>query len=779
MGPDAVTTLQLRGVRIKDAWQKAGGTVLLRVMLPEGVTAEGTVLRYGDRMRAWAQCTRPRNFRNPGSQDRIGLLARRGIFLLARARSPRLIEVLPQDSGTPWGRAVASVRRSLRDQLARLQREGSTQSCAILSSIVLGDYVDLSSTTKTEFQNAGTYHALVVSGLHVSWIAWVLALCLRMIRVPLLTGRMLTACGILFFTGLVGFQASITRALWMFTLYLAGQSIFRKANPVNIVFACAFLLLAAHPAWLLDAGFQLSFLSVTAIVLMGLPFIEGVLRPLTDPPRHAGHSDRLFLQLGRPQALGRKMRVQSELFAEACADRLNPRLAWFILWVSRSLAGIGFALGSMIAISIAVQIWLEPVLAFYFDRLSWIAPLANLAVVPLSSLVLAAGMIAEAVTALIPSAWPVFHIARDSASLLLAVNRWFSTFPGAWQRCPIPCGLSVTVGILLILIWRLLRWRRSWIPCILIASEIACLSLAESRVIPQSCTTYLPPAYGIPRRISPPLLKISFLDVGQGDSIVIQFPDSRVWVVDAGGLRVDLSRSEEANSFDIGEAVVSRFLWSQWIVSLDRAVLTHGHQDHAGGMPAVLQNFPTNRLDWAVVSGDLALEDLRRTARATGVPVFATGAGETCNIGGVTVRTLNPVPKRRVSAPNDGSIVLHLEYGRFTALLPGDMEGTGEAEMLAHASNLQSMLLKVAHHGSRNATLEPFLDRVRPRWAVISAGWRNPFQNPAQDTILRLLQHGARLLLTMDQGAIFLETDGNSYTLSSYALGCLEKGSLR
>jgi competence protein ComEC len=777
-GTETVTTVELHGLRRKDSWVPCVGQAQLRVAVPSDELLPESVLVYGDRVRAWADCDIPRNFQNPGSVDRIGLLARRGIHLLARVKSPRLVEVLPHDCGTLWGRAVAFVRRSLHERLLRLKQEGSPQQAAVLSSLVLGDYADLSTETRTEFQNAGTFHVLVVSGLHVGTIAWVLIRLLRLMRVPPVASKLLAACGILFFTSLVGFQASITRALWMFTLYLIGQCLFRKASPVNTVLACAFLLLSAHPGWLHDSGFQLSFLSVTAIGLTGLPLIESLLRPALGPLRRAGDPERLSLHTGKWHSLGRRLRIRAEVLAEACADRFHAGIGRALLATFRMAAGLGFTIGSMMLISLSVQIWLEPVLAYYFNRLSWVAPAANLAVVPLSSLVLASGMTAGVVTSLTSRAWPVFRLAGFFSSVLQGVNRWFSDLPGAWQRCPTPPALWVIGGILIVFLWCFLRWRRLWIPCAFVGLEIACLSLPGSRILRQTGAALVPPACRsvFPAKVLP--LRLSFLDVGQGDSAVIQFPDARTWVVDAGGLRADSPQPEDASSFDTGEALVSRFLWSRWIVSLDRAVLTHPHDDHAGGMPAVLKNFPTSRLDYSDAGSEPLQERVLEAARMASVPAHAVAAGEECNVAGVNVRVVSPPGKGPFRSLNDSSVVLHFTFGRFSALLTGDLEGTGEAEVLSREHGVRSLLLKVGHHGSRNATLDPLLEHAQPRWAVISAGKRNPFQNPSPETIRRLLHHGVRPLLTMDQGAIFFETDGTNYVLKSYALGVLELGML-
>ena len=123
-------------------------------------------------------------------------------------------------------------------------------------------------------------------------------------------------------------------------------------------------------------------------------------------------------------------------------------------------------------------------------------------------------------------------------------------------------------------------------------------------------------------------------------------------------------------------------------------------------------------------------------------------------------------------------MVLRLRFGRFAALFTGDIEKTGEAALASTAGELRAQLLKVAHHGSRSATLEPFLDRARPRWGVISAAKNNPFGHPAREVLLRLLRRGTRPLLTADQGAIRFETDGSRFILSSHVNGTLDSGDL-
>jgi competence protein ComEC len=145
----------------------------------------------------------------------------------------------------------------------------------------------------------------------------------------------------------------------------------------------------------------------------------------------------------------------------------------------------------------------------------------------------------------------------------------------------------------------------------------------------------------------------------------------------------------------------------------------------------------------------------------------------------VHVAVLAPPDGSEAYAANDRSVVLHLTYGRFSALLPGDVERRMEGELVSSWHDaLRSDLIKVAHHGSASSTTDAFLSRVRPRWAVISAARNNPFGNPAPAVVLRLARRGALPLLTMDHGAVTLETDGLRYVLTSHVGGVLASGIL-
>jgi competence protein ComEC len=778
-GEDSVAIIELTAFLQKDRWTACQGKGILRVPEPGTQTHQGERLLRGDKVKGWATWKIPRNFENPGSTDSARMLARRGIFVIGRVKSLRLLETVPGGCTNPWTRLANLAGDRVRQSLEPLRKNGRVRSAAILASLIIGDYSGLDTTTRETFQNSGTYHVLVISGLHVAWIAGLLIQCLKLIRVPERARYLSALAAILLYTCVVGFQASITRCLWMFLLYLAGRMLFRRADSVNVLLVSALILLVGEPNWLFEAGFQLSFLSVAAIALTAAPAVQEYLKPLCAPLRFAGKPDRLFLQPGAWHRRGRFLRTRYEIFVEEASDSWSPWASGILLVACRALAATGFSLGSLILTSAAVQIWIEPLLACYFNRMSWISPAANLVIVPCSSIVLGAGVFATLVAG-VPVLGPEsIHLAGSLASFLLSCASNSASISGAWQRCPTPSAAWVLAGILLLFLWSFFEWHRLWIPIAGIAVLLACLSRGSvpglgilfEQVRAATCSQEK-----WDRNTA--VLSMTFLDVGEGDSIVIRFPDKRFWVLDGGGLRQAPSEEEGAYRFDIGEAVVSRYLWHFWVGRIDRLLLSHPDADHAGGVPAIMRNFSIGRFDFSQGGSDRMISECTSIAREKRIRTHQLFDGAEERIGSVAVRVLNPPAKPVLNSTNENSMVLEISFKRFSALLTGDLEKSGEMELLSHQKISRCSLLKVAHHGSRSGTTDPFLSRIQPRWGIISAGRNNPYGHPSQEILKRLRQHGAQPILTVDEGAVTFETDGKRFILKSHVRGVLARGVL-
>ncbi|MEQ1354066.1 MAG: ComEC/Rec2 family competence protein, partial [Candidatus Acidiferrum sp.] len=244
-------------------------------------------------------------------------------------------------------------------------------------------------------------------------------------------------------------------------------------------------------------------------------------------------------------------------------------------------------------------------------------------------------------------------------------------------------------------------------------------------------------------------------------------------LMDGGGAFGGFPGHEQARGSDPGEEAVSPYLWSRGFKSIDVVALTHAHQDHLGGLNAILENFPGGRLWIGKEVHSAALAKLETLARDKHTAIEYETRGTSFAMDGVAGEFLWPEMSEAntaATAKNNDSLVLRLKYGERTLLLPGDAEKQVENTLVAEdsAGELHADVLKVGHHGSKNSTTEEFLRAVNPKIAIISAGEDNPYGHPAPDLLARLEASGARILRTDRDGAIHILTDGKDIEISCF-----------
>jgi competence protein ComEC len=261
------------------------------------------------------------------------------------------------------------------------------------------------------------------------------------------------------------------------------------------------------------------------------------------------------------------------------------------------------------------------------------------------------------------------------------------------------------------------------------------------------------------------MMEVTAIDVGQGDSLFIVAPDGATMLVDAGGPVGRVTEAAEATSrFDVGEEVVSPYLWSRRLRRLDVLVLSHAHSDHMGGMPAVMRNFRPRELWVSIDPNSDAYRALLTEARDLGVQVRHFYAGDQLVWSGTQITVLAPEdgynnPREPV---NNDSLVMRIQYGKSSVLLEGDAEASSEAEMLSHGRVAATTLLKIGHHGSRTSTTQAFFNAAAPKDAVVSVGQGNTFGHPRYEVIERIAEAQTKLYRTDEFGLItfLLTKDG-------------------
>jgi competence protein ComEC len=392
-------------------------------------------------------------------------------------------------------------------------------------------------------------------------------------------------------------------------------------------------------------------------------------------------------------------------------------------------------------ISGAVQIGLMLPMLYYFHRISVSGLTANLLVVPALSLVVPFGFAAIFTGWYLPAA-----IARQ----LLQFSAWVVEFHVEWEpllRIPSP-PLWIAVGYSAALLFALWPGRFRFV-----------------RTVPAVAMLVVLVWHPLPPRITPGELELTAVDVGQGESLFVALPSGKLLLMDGGGIPSYGRRSKPR--LDIGEDVVAPYLWSRSIRRVDVIALSHAHEDHAGGLPALIENFRPAELWMSRLP--LSQEAIARAAQRAGTKVVTLEAGRRIDYGGVTFDVLSPPSDYEFAqaGKNDDSLVLRLQYGAHTFLLTGDIERRMEQRLLETGDLGRIDVLKVAHHGSRTSTALEFVDATRPLFALISVGAANAYRHPHTQVLENLSSKGAAILRTDLSGLVTVRSDGKRFTIDT------------
>jgi len=623
-------------------------------------------LAYGQRWRLAARIKRPRGFRNPGGFDYARYLRARYLSGTGYVRDEPVAARLPGMAGNPLRRTVEAQRRRIQEAVAAAAgAEGP-----LLRALTVGKRDQLDPETWEALRVTGTAHLVAISGLHVGWVA------------------------LLVFFG--------AERLWR---ALPGAPLWLPAQRFAAVTAAAAAL-----GYALLAGLSLPTKRALIMVTVGLG----------------------AWLLGRPFRFERALAVAALAVLVWRPDSLFEPGFWLSF---TAVAGIGLLLAgplrqrgrlaATLAIQVGVVALVSPWLAFWFGRVSLVAPFANAVAIPLFSFAtvpMALGGVVAELLGLEVLAETAFAGAGWSLQGFRAGLAFLSDLPGAdW--------VGVRPGLLGV---ALLLGGFAWVAAV-----------RGPWRWPGALVAAVPLVWLGPPGIAEGEARVWVLDVGQGAATVVETA-RRVAVIDCG--------PRFSPSFSAGSALIAPFLQHRGWSAVDRLVVSHGDNDHAGGCQGLRERLPVRELTGA--PGPVGAESGTLTA------------GEGWSWDGVRFEILAPGPEGPQSG-NDGSRVVRVEAGGHSVLLPGDIEADGERHLLQSQGNLDADVVVAPHHGSASSSSPAFVAAVAPRWAVFSAGYLNQWGFPDPGVVARYRRQGARTRNTARDGAIRVEL-GSELGVAAY-----------
>lgn len=701
-------------------------------------------LHYGQRLAMVAQVRTPHNFQNPGDFDYAHFLARQHIFWSASGAAEEL-KITPGACGNAALGFVYSWRQAALARIEHFYR-GNAYNIGMMQALLIGETARMQRAWTEDYRSTGTFHALVISGSHVAVLAATLLFLLRICFVPRRPALVAVAVMAWLYAVISGWQPPVIRSVAGMSMFVAGGLFYRRTRMLNVLAAVALAFLWFDPESLLDPSFQLSFCAVALIGVFAMPLIARTSAPLAAACRDL-HELKKDPRLAPAIA---HHRVELRLLASTASLLFRmPRH-----WAERSVATVTrvlcFAWELMVA-SAAVQIGLVLPMVIYFHRVPFSGLLANAFAVPLIGIVIPLGFAAV----FTGSAW-IANLAGWLLGLARSLVSWHARLEPSWHVPAPPLWLSIAIAVALLL--AALRWRR---PAVRMAAGIAAAGLLVLLVwSPFSAQTQA----GV--------LELSAIDVGQGESLLLALPDGRIMLVDAGGIATFGLVTHAAN-LDIGEDVVAPYLWSRGVRRIDILAISHLHDDHVGGMPAILKDFDVGEL-WTGATEDCpAWRNIQTLAAARGVPITALQRGDRRQLGMVSMIVLAPSHDYRPGAApkNNDSLVFQLTYGHHSFLLTGDAEKQVEADMALAGVLHHADVLKAGHHGSRTSTTTGLLDAVHPALALISDGFENSYGHPHPLTLEHLNERHIGILRTDLRGLITVKTDGHRLWAEVYRPG--------
>ncbi|MCX8110318.1 MAG: DNA internalization-related competence protein ComEC/Rec2 [Syntrophorhabdaceae bacterium] len=583
-------------------------------------------------------------------------------------------------------RLIDKIRRFIKE---KIEDSGSRQQ-GIIKALTLGDRTSIDDETRLLFQKTGTSHILAISGLHIGIITGFFFFIMRCLlgrkRSLALSGRdkryaaIITVIFPILFMWLSGANISTVRATIMVLIFLWAIFFQKQRDIINTVFITALIILVIYPHSLFAPSFQLSFLSVIFIILIGqrvYPLIKINFRPIR----------------------------------------------WFLMTIITSFAAI---IGTI------------PPVLFHFYGMNFLSVLHNLISIPL---ICSISLPLTLLGTLLPFGEPLIAMAGRIIDFNIDILK------------------TLDFGYIYPFI------RPNLLETLLFYTLILCVLYIDRKIVVAiACFVIVPVAaiytiYAMQDRFSERLC-INFIDVGLGESILIEVPKGRRILVDGG--------SNFKGGFDIGKNIITPILLSKKILTLDYVINTHPHGDHIGGLLYILKHFKVKGFaTGGYFIGEPVFFEVIETLKDRKIGFYVWNKGDEVSMDGLKMIILNPDRGYRPDNLNNASLVMKIVYKERSFLLTGDIERDIEEGLIMKNAPLRSDVLKVPHHGSNNSSSLSFLIAVRPGLAVLSVG-RGIRGLPGREALNRYKRLSIPVVSTLENGFISVCTNGIKISYKTY-----------
>ncbi|MCB9783953.1 MAG: DNA internalization-related competence protein ComEC/Rec2 [Candidatus Omnitrophica bacterium] len=584
-----------------------------------------------------------------------------------------------------------------------------TDRAGLILAMTIGDRSALTPSLRESLTHSGLLHLIAISGLHVTAAILVFPWFLKLFgfrREQRAWVGIVFALVLLF---MIGARPSVLRSVVMGICLLLGYALDRSRDTLNFLGGACLLDLVLIPSEIYAPGFQFSFFVVASLILWGSEY----------------------------------SRIDSCVASGMSRLEFIPPTSWTHLVFKGALRALLAGLWSSLVAVLAAA----PISLYHFQQISWGAIWGNLIAIPLTLVVTVLGMALAFGLSLVPLvsellAW----LLGLSSGLLVEWIDWSGGWPGFFYRVS---GFHLLQAVIPLSILLLIRQDQEWLSSGGLSRRTLSLGLLFVLAL-------LPV---LPRDKD---LRMEFLDVGQGDSVLVEFPDGQRILIDSGPPQP----AAPGNVSPLGSLLLKR-----GIRSLDGIFVTHPESDHYGGFYDLMTEIPVETL---YCSGDVnssrEFEAFAERVKRKGIPIERVLHGDALSgIRDATVTVLSPFAEDLVYGlgnRNERSVVLLIEVEGFRALLPGDIGALQEERLLASGLLEDVDLLKVPHHGSRFSSSAPFLSTIRPEIAVIQCG-ENNHGHPAPETVQRLAERKIQIFCTLFDGTVSTEWNGKKLLIET------------